>query len=145
MSTTNKESTDGRGPGGPTRNADKKRILVVDDEPSITRLLKLNLEQTGGYVVRTENGADEGLAAAHEFRPNLILLDVAMPGMDGGELARRIQENPMLNTVPIVFLTALATKEEVSKSRGVIGGMPFLAKPVDMNEVLSCLNKHLAA
>jgi CheY-like chemotaxis protein len=145
MSTTNKESTDGRGPGGATSNADKKRILVVDDEPSITRLLKLNLEQTGEYLVRTENGADGALAAAQEFRPNLILLDVAMPGMDGGELARRIQDTPKLNSVPIVFLTALATKEEVSKSQGMIGGMPFLAKPVNMNEVLSCLGKHLAA
>jgi DNA-binding response OmpR family regulator len=145
MSMTKKESMDGPGPGSAGSKTDKKRILVVDDEPSITRLLKLNLEQTGGYVVRTENGADGALAAAQEFRPNLILLDVAMPGMDGGELARRIQESPKLSSVPIVFLTALATKDEVSKSRGLIGGMPFLAKPVDMREVLSCLDKHLAA
>ena len=124
---------------------DKKRILVVDDEPSITRLLKLNLEQTGDYVVRTENGATGALAAAQEFQPNLILLDVAMPGMDGGQLARRIQDTPKLNSVPIVFLTALATKQEVTQSHGIIGGMPFLAKPVDMKEVLTCLNKHLAA
>jgi CheY-like chemotaxis protein len=107
--------------------------------------LKLNLEQTGDYIVHTENAAEGALTAAQVFRPNLILLDVAMPGMDGGELARRIQDHPKLNSVPIVFLTALATKEEVSKSRGLIGGLPFLAKPVDMHEVLACLDKHLAA
>jgi CheY-like chemotaxis protein len=145
MKTTNQDNANATGPDGPNTKPDKKRILVVDDEPSITRLLKLNLEQTGDYVVRTENGATSALTAAQEFRPNLILMDVAMPGMDGGELARRIQDTPKLNSVPIVFLTALATKQEVSKSHGFIGGMPFLAKPVNMEEVLTCIGKHLAA
>ena len=117
----------------------------MDDEPTITRLLKLNLERTGDYEVRTENAATGALAAAKEFHPNLILLDVAMPGVDGGVLAQRIQETPKLGRVPIVFLTALATKEEVSKSHGMIGGLPFLAKPVDMAEVQSCIRRHLAA
>jgi CheY-like chemotaxis protein len=126
-------------------NTEKKRILVVDDEASITRLLKLNLEHTGHYIVRSENDAKAALAAAEEFQPHLILLDVMMPGMDGGELASRIQASPKLKSVPIVFLTAAATKGEVYARGGKVGGLPFLAKPVELSEVLACLEKQLGA
>jgi CheY-like chemotaxis protein len=124
-------------------NPEKKRILVVDDEASITRLLKLNLEQTKDYVVRTENDATLALAAAEEFQPDLILLDVMMPGLDGGELASCFQASPKLKEVPIVFLTAAATKAEVYARGGRVGGLPFLAKPVEMAEVIACLKQHL--
>jgi CheY-like chemotaxis protein len=122
---------------------EKKRILVVDDEPSITRLVKLNLEQTNEYEVQTENDASAALATAEAFLPDLILLDVMMPEMDGGVLASRIQASPKLKRVQIVFLTAAATKGEVYQRGGKIGGLPFLAKPVDLAEVLACLKKHL--
>jgi CheY-like chemotaxis protein len=75
----------------------------------------------------------------------LILLDVMMPGMDGGELASRIQASPKLKSVPIVFLTAAATKGEVYARGGKVGGLPFLAKPVELSEVLACLEKQLGA
>jgi two-component system, OmpR family, response regulator len=120
-----------------------KRILAVDDEPSITRLLKLDLEQTGDYLVRPENDSKAGLAAAEEFHPDLILLDVMMPGLDGGNLASALQANRRLKDVPIVFLTAAVTKDEVRSRRGLIGGLPFLAKPVNLQEVLACLQHHL--
>jgi len=123
----------------------KKRILVVDDEASITRLLKLNLEQTNEYLVRTENDSNKAMAAAEEFRPDLILLDVMMPGIDGGELASRFQANPKLKRVPIVFLTAAATKSEVYMRGGKVGGLPFLAKPVELAEVIACLKQHLGS
>jgi CheY-like chemotaxis protein len=126
-------------------NQAKKRILVVDDEPSITRLLKLNLEQTGDYVVRTENTSRSALAAAEEFQPDLILLDVVMPGVDGGNLAALFQSNPILKRLPIVFLTAAVTREEVRERRGLVGGLPFLAKPVNLQEVLACLQRYLGA
>jgi DNA-binding response OmpR family regulator len=122
---------------------EKKRILVVDDEASITRLLKLNLEQTNEYVVRAENDSTQAVAAAEEFHPDLILLDVMMPGIDGGELASRFQANSKLKKVPIVFLTAAATKAEVYSRGGKVGGLPFLAKPVELAEVLACLKQHL--
>lgn len=124
-------------------NDHKKRILVIDDEPSITRLLKVNLELTNEYVVKTENAATHALAAAQEFHPDLILLDVLMPDLDGGYVASRFQENPNFKNTPIVFLTAAATKTEVSEHHGRIGGLPFLAKPVDMTEVIHCLKRHL--
>jgi len=124
-------------------NKAKKRILVVDDEPGITRLLKLNLEQTGQYEVATENASQAALAAAEQFQPDLMLLDVMMPGLDGGNLAAELQASPKLKGVPIVFLTATVTREEVNKRRGLVGGLPFLAKPVNVNEVLTCLERHL--
>jgi CheY-like chemotaxis protein len=122
---------------------EKKRILVVDDQAPNTRLLKLHLEGTNDYVVREENDARAALSAANEFEPDLILLDVMMPAVDGGELAARFQASPKLKTVPIVFLTAAVTKEEVSAGGGLIGGASFLAKPVVLSEVVVCLRKHL--
>lgn len=124
-------------------SGEKKRILVVDDEPSITRLLKLNLEQGNEFEVRTVNQAPLAFAAAEEFDPQLIFLDVMMPGMDGGELAALFQQHPKLSQVPIVFLTAAATKGEVSSRGGEIGGMPFLAKPVELAEVLATIRQYL--
>ena len=121
----------------------KKRILVVDDQVQNTRLLKLYLERTGDYVIREEADAKAALSAAEEFQPHLILLDVMMPGMDGGELAACFKANPKLKAVPIVFLTAAVTKGEVEAGGGLVGGVPFLAKPVLLPEVLACVKHHL--
>ncbi len=81
---------------------------------------------------------------AEEFRPDVILLDVMMPELDGGSLASQMQSNPKLKDVPIVFLTAAVTHREVNDRHGMVGGMPFLAKPVDLSEVLACLQHQLA-
>ena len=126
-----------------TMKTEKKRILAVDDQASNTRLLKLYLERTNDYVVREENDAMAALSAAEEFQPHLILLDVMMPGMDGGELAACFQANPKLKAVPIVFLTSAVTKAEVAAVDGQLGGFPYLAKPVVLSEVLACLKHHL--
>lgn len=126
-----------------TTNSDKKRILVVDDQATNTRLLKLYLEQTNRYEVREENAPKGALSMAEVFQPHLILLDVMMPGLDGGELAARFLASPKLKGVPIVFLTATVTKREVEASGGQIGGHPFLAKPVVLSEVTACLERLL--
>jgi CheY-like chemotaxis protein len=115
----------------------------VDDQASDTRLLKLYLEQTSDYVVREENDARAALSAAEQFQPHLILLDVMMPEMDGGELAACFQASPKLKAVPIVFLTAAITKEEVKAGGGQIGGQSFLAKPVVLSELIACIKHHL--
>ena len=122
----------------------RKRILVVDDEASFTRLLKLNLEQAGEYDVQAVNSSGLAVPTAERFQPDLILLDVMMPGVGGGELAERLRKKSALKKIPIVFLTAAVKKEEVSSHGGVIGGMPFIAKPVDTAELLASLKKHLA-
>ena len=126
-----------------TMKPDKKRILVVDDRASDTRLVKLYLEGTNDYVVREENDAKAALSAAEEFQPHLILLDVMMPGMDGGDVAACFRENEKLKAVPIVFLTSAVTKGEVEAGGGWIGGFPFLAKPFVLSEVGACLKHHL--
>src|SRR5512140_188253 len=121
---------------------DKKRILVVDDQPQNTQLLKAYLERNE-YVVREENNSRTALSAGEEFKPDLILLDVMMPGVDGGELAARFKASPTLKTVPIVFLTATVTKAEVNAGGGMIGGNRFLAKPLVLTDVLACLKQCL--
>lgn len=124
---------------------DKKRILVVDDEAAVTRMIKLNLEATEAYEVKMENSANHALATAVEFQPDLIFMDVMMPGMDGGQLASLVQAHPKLKSVPIVFLTAAVSKTEVLKGGGRIGGLPFMAKPVNTLEMLACIHRCLPA
>ncbi len=122
---------------------EKKRILVVDDSVSDTRFVKLFLESTNDYMVREENDAEAAISSAEEFQPDLILLDVMMPGIDGGELSAHFWENPKLRSVPIVFLTAAVTKREVELGGGLVGGAPFLAKPITLPEMVACLKRHL--
>jgi two-component system OmpR family response regulator len=122
-----------------------KRILVVDDELSITQLLQLNLEKTGSYSVRTENLGQNVLAAAREFHPDLILLDVMLPDLDGGHVAAQLQKYPALKTIPIVFLTAAVQQDEVDDRRGFIGGHPFIAKPVNVKAVIAIIEANLPA
>jgi CheY-like chemotaxis protein len=122
----------------------RKRLMVVDDEVSFTRLLKLNLERAGEYEVCVVNSPGEAIEQARRFRPDLILLDVMMPEMDGGTLAGRLNETPSLESVPIIFLTAAVRREEIELRRGQIGGYPFIAKPVDLKELEACLRVRLS-
>jgi CheY-like chemotaxis protein len=122
----------------------KKRILIVDDEASITRLLKLNLEKTGHYDVREENLGSRAVDAAREFEPDLILLDVMMPDMDGGEVAAGLREDPILRKTPIVFLTAAIKKEELGGDQGKVGGRTYIAKPMNVQGVIGVIERTLA-
>ncbi len=125
-------------------NTERKRILIIDDERSFTRMVKLNLEKTGDYEVREENRAPAALAAAREFRPDLILLDVIMPAMDGGDIAAQIQRDRHLKSTPIVFLTATVSRREAGTDGLNSGGALFLAKPVSLEGLIQCINEHLA-
>lgn len=119
----------------------KKRILIVDDEPGFTRLLKLNLHHTGRYMAEVVNDSRGAVEAADRFAPDIILLDVMMPGLDGGEVANRIHARPRLRNTPILFLTAAVKKQELAVTRGTIGGIPFLAKPIEFQEVIAQIEK----
>ena len=120
----------------------KKRILIVDDEKSLTNLLKLNLEETGHYDVRIENWAEDALAAAREFKPDLVLLDIIMPRMPGGNVAAQIDADPQFKDTPIVFLTAAVRKHQVEENEGIISDRPCLAKPATVEEVIAMIEKH---
>jgi CheY-like chemotaxis protein len=119
----------------------KKRVLLVDDEASFTRLMKLNLEANGAYDVRVENDGRKAVAAARSFRPDLVFLDVIMPDADGGEIAAAFRADPTLKNTPIVFLTAVVSKNEVIQHGDVIGGQMFLAKPVSVEDVKRTIEK----
>src|SRR5437773_1790334 len=120
----------------------KKRILLVDDEKSFTTLLKLNLEETGNYEVRVENWAEDALAAAKEFNPDLVLLDIIMPRMPGGNVAAQFKEDTQLKNTPIVFLTAAVRKHQVEENEGIICDFPCLAKPATVEMVIEMIEKH---
>ena len=118
------------------------RILLVDDDVALTRTLALYLREVGNCDVRVENEGRLAVAAAREFRPNLVLLDIVMPDADGGSVAAELNSDPVLHGTPIVFMTALVSRDETGGEVQQIGGHPFLAKPVDPDTVLSYTRKY---
>jgi len=123
---------------------EQRRILVVDDDRESTHLVKILLEKKGSYVVFEENDATKAHLTAQDFRPDVILLDILMPQVDGGEVAAEIEADPELQGTPIIFLTALITKAEAKTGRR-IQGHPVLAKPIDIPELINGIEENLSA
>ena len=121
----------------------KTKILIVDDDMAASRLLALGLEKTGSYQVKVENVATRALAVAREFRPSVILLDICMPGVDGGDVAFQIHADPMLRSTPIVFLTSLVSGQESTNAEVLRGGYEFLPKPASLQKVIECIGRHV--
>jgi two-component system OmpR family response regulator len=119
----------------------KRRVLLVDDDAGITRALAMYLDADGDCEVRVENAGRRALAAAREFRPDVIFLDIVMPDADGGTIAADIKSDPVLKNTPVVFLTALVSQHKTHGAQAQSGGHPFLAKPVDPDVVLACIVK----
>ena len=118
-----------------------KRILVVDDEVALSRMVQMNLERAGDYEVMTVNQGSEVLNAAREFRPDMIFLDVMMPDKSGDEVAEELREDPALSKIPFAFMTAIVTKDETDAMGTNIGGNEFLAKPVKTEELVAMIEK----
>ncbi len=108
-----------------------KRILIVDDEPNLCGLLKLHLMKTGRYEILTEVFPSRVISVARSFLPDMILLDIDMPGKDGGEVLRELRAQPALAKVPVLFLTSLVSGAEAGQHEIKRGTERFLAKPVD--------------
>ena len=121
---------------------EKRRILIVDDDPDSTHLVKILLEKTGNYVVLEENDADEAHQSARNFRPDAILMDIMMPKTDGGEVAAQIEADPELCGTPIIFLTALVTEPE-TKAGLRIEGHRSLAKPINIPQLIDQIEESL--
>jgi len=121
------------------------RILIVDDEPKISALISFVLEQTKRFEVRCESRSALALNAAREFRPDLVLLDVDMPGKDGGDVAAEIGKDPELSGVPILFLTSLVSAAEAGEREVMKSGMPFLSKPVKVKVLIDTVDRLLAS
>jgi CheY-like chemotaxis protein len=122
---------------------EKRRILIVDDEPDSTHLVKILLEKTGNYVVLEENDADQAHQSARNFRPDAILMDIMMPKTDGGEVAAQIEADPELRSTPIIFLTALVTEPE-TKAGLRIEGHRSLAKPINIPQLIDQIEESLS-
>ena len=121
----------------------KKRILVVDDEPEFTNLLKLSLESHGYYEVREENDAEAVRAAAREFDPDLVVLDIMMPKLEGNEVAASLRADPMTRDVPIIFLTALVSQEDAPQGACSSGGNTFLPKDIRLEKLMRCIEEKI--
>ncbi len=123
----------------------KKRILIVDDEPDFTHLLKLTLETIGYYEVREENDSTCASSAALEFDPDLVVLDIMMPDLDGSEVASRFKADPVLRDLPVIFLTALVSADEAPDGTCNRGGQTFLPKDIPIEKLIGCIESKLAA
>jgi CheY-like chemotaxis protein len=121
---------------------EKRRVLIVDDEPDSTHLVKILLEKTGNYIVLEENDADQAHQTARNFRPDAILLDIMMPKTDGGEVAAHIEADPELRNTPIIFLTALVTELE-TKAGLRIEGHRSLSKPINIPQLIDQIEESL--
>ena len=103
-------------------------ILMVEDEPDIQMLAKLALESLGGLTVETCNSGQEAIQTAPALAPDLILLDVMMPGMDGTETFKALREIPQLADTPVIFMTARVQPDEVAEYKE-LGALAVISKP----------------
>ncbi|MDD5018984.1 MAG: response regulator [Candidatus Omnitrophica bacterium] len=122
---------------------DKRRLLIVDDEPDVLKLLGERLSKAGYDVIKASTGK-EAIALAQKKVPDLIVLDIAMPGMDGSEVANVLRSDPKTKDIPILFLTCLFTKQEEKVCGHLLGQNFFIAKPYDVDELLSEIDKRVA-
>ena len=117
-------------------------VLVVDDDPQIVRVVEINLTQEG-YTARAAADGEECLAAAAQARPDLIILDVMMPRMDGFETLKQLKADPALAEIPVIMLTARAQDEDVFEGYGT-GAKWYLTKPFEPAELRRVVRHVLA-
>jgi PleD family two-component response regulator len=113
----------------------KRSILLVDDDADSSQMTKMILEKTGLYTVSICNRGSEAFQIIQNTRPELVLLDVVMPDVDGAEIADQIRKDKSLEATRFIFMTSLISPEEVSES-SLIGGHPFIPKPVSAEILL---------
>ena len=131
-------SADSSGP----RARGTPRVLIVDDDPRIREFVRVNLEMDG-YVVREAGSAEEGLAALEEQPPDLILLDVMMPGVDGWEMLRRMQERHGMGSIPVIMFSGqVESSDDDAQARGAQG---FLGKPFNPQDLIARTKELLRA
>ncbi|MEH1834405.1 MAG: response regulator [Nostoc sp.] len=122
-------------------NSQKELILIVDDIPNNLKVL-FDILNNSGFKVSIAKSGESALQKAQETLPNLILLDVMMPGIDGFETCRRLKNNPKTKDIPVIFMTALS--ETVEKVKGLhLGAVDYITKPIEHEEVLARINVHL--
>ena len=118
------------------------RVLQIDDEPDIRELVAIVLDFDGEFQVNACDSGEEGLAIAAQWHPDLILLDVRMPTMDGPATLRHLQENPRTAAIPVVFLTACAQKRELDRFNS-LGAAGVITKPFDPMMLTASVRSHI--
>jgi len=118
----------------------KKKILIVDDEPDFVDMIQMRLE-ANGYEVVTAYDGDSGVERAREESPNLILLDVMMPGKDGFEVLKELRRTAGIQYIPVVMLTAKGETKSIFRAQD-LGVADYLIKPCDSQELLTTVKKH---
>ena len=113
----------------------KKRILVIDDEKDLAQLVKLNLEETGLYEVITASSGGRGLKKAEKENPDLIILDVVMPGKNGFEVLRELRKKPGVKWQPVIMLTTKGEFENIAKGYDLKADH-YMVKPFDKVSLL---------
>lgn len=116
-----------------------KRILMVEDEPDIQQVARIALEAVGGFTVEICGSGKEALEKAPMFAPDLILLDVMMPGMDGPNTLNAMRENPAISDTPAIFMTAKVQQHEVSRYKEM-GVLDVIPKPFDPMTLSATIN-----
>lgn len=120
----------------------EKKILVIEDDPATSRLVDYSLRHEGYQVILASNGL-EGLRKAKDEAPDLVILDVMLPGMDGFEICHRLRSEPATAQLPILMFSAKA--QEIDKETGLkVGADGYLAKPAAPAEIVSQVGKLLA-
>jgi CheY-like chemotaxis protein len=117
----------------------KKKVLIVDDERDALFILEKELTAKGYSVIAADNGSS-ALNLAKSEHPDLIILDIWMPGMDGPEVAAKLQENPRTKDIPVIFLTCLFQKSEEEEGR-VVAGKVLIAKPYSIDALTTQIEK----
>lgn len=107
-----------------------KTLLYVDDEPDIRQIVEMALGLAGGLSIQTAESGGQALELARTLRPDLVLLDVMMPGLDGPETLRRMRAEPTLAAIPVIFMTAKSLPQEVARFHE-LGALGVIAKPFD--------------
>ena len=114
---------------------EKTKILVVEDESSIQELIKVNLERAQ-YKVKLTDSGEKALDVMYSFLPDLILLDIMLPGLDGLEVCKRVQADPKMSTVPIIMLTALSSEADIVTGLE-LGACDYVTKPFSPRVLLA--------
>ncbi|MBU1124664.1 MAG: response regulator [Candidatus Omnitrophica bacterium] len=118
----------------------KVKIVVIDDEKDFTMLLKLNLEETGLYEVFVMNEGAEALKTIKRVNPEIVLLDIIMPDLDGFKVLELIKNDPQINTVSVMMLTALDTLEDREKAQRLYNEC-YLVKPTPLDVLVEEIEK----
>lgn len=120
-----------------------KRILIIDDEVSFTRLMSMNLEDTGDFEVKIENDPLKATQTAKYFKPDMVILDILMPGKSGLQLATEWESSEELAALPILFLTAAMSKDQPDVENELLIKHQVLIKPVSFTQLVDTIRQVL--